>query len=137
MTAAVDLRHACAHCGAPTTRRPWRGVRRCAACWATARCAAKHACAERRRAPARLPCGYCGRPTTRREGDAAACGARHGCRARTRDDAARGESRLYRRCAQLAATCGVPVDAVWSRVQRGATPEAAVERVLERAEAGR
>lgn len=136
MTAAADVRHACAHCGGPTTRRPWRGVRRCAACWRTAHRATNRTCATQRRAREGAPCAYCARPTTRREGTEAACGARHGCRARTRTDAAGGESRLYRRCAQVAAVCGVPVAPVWARVQGGATPEDAVERALARAEAG-
>ena len=84
--------------------------------------------AAHRAASGAAPCDYCTRPTTGRDAAGAAeCPPGRGC-GRARDS-------RYRRVAQVAAVCGVKARAVWALVARGATPEAAVERVLERAEA--
>jgi hypothetical protein len=82
--------------------------------------------------PDAQPCGYCARFTTGRDATGAPeCAAGHGCAPRRE---ARATVRLFRRCAQVAAIARLPVSAVWPAVARhGWTPEAAVERALERA----
>jgi len=115
VTAAVDLRHACAHCGAYTARTDGRGGRMCAAGAAERERARDRAKKAAKYAAVKLPCEYCNRPTAHREGDAALCAPRDhrgGC-ARARPPALNPR---WRRVAQASRVARVPALRVWGYV---------------------